>query len=274
MAIVSLTIGIYSGGDQLAEDLSKALGARCVSREVLLEAAKTYNVPEDKISQVFERTPSFWERMTESRRTFLAYIQAILADWAKEDRLVYHGNAGQEMLREVPHVLRVRIDAPMAQRVRVATQALKIGADQARRLIEQADDERAKRLRYFFNADWKDISLYDLVLNTEKLTLADARDLILHATKFPRFQLTPDRRQAFQDYLLKSHIYALLASALVGRLSLVAVTVEGGAVTLSGTLTSHESTLDQLVQQIQALPGVERVNNEIVVGVVYHEWNV
>ena len=239
--------------------MAKSLGARCVSREVLLEAAKTYNVPEDKISQVFERTPSFWERMTESRRTFLAYIQAILADWAKEDRLVYHGNAGQEMLREVPHVLRVRIDAPMAQRVRSACQALKIDAEPARRLIEQADDDRAKRLRYFFNADWKDISLYDLVINTEKLTLGDTRDLILHATKLPRFQLTPERREAFQDFLLKSRIYAMLASALVGRLSLVAVHVESGVVTLGGTLTSHESTLDQLVQQIQAIPGVKQV---------------
>jgi cytidylate kinase len=274
VAIISLTIGNYSGGDQLADDLAKSLGARCVSREVLLEAAKTYNVPEDKISQVFERTPSFWERMTESRRTFLAYIQAILAGWAKDDRLVYHGNAGQEMLREVPHVLRVRIDAPMAQRVRGACQALKTGPDQARRLIEQSDDERAKRLRYFFNADWKDISLYDLVLNTEKLSLTDARDLILQASRLPRFQLTPERRPAFQDYLLKSRIYAMLASALVGRLSLVAVNVDGGAVTLGGTLTSHESTLDQLVQQIQALPGVKQVHNEIVVGVVYHEWNV
>jgi cytidylate kinase len=274
MAIVSLTIGIHSGGDQIAEDLAKALGARCVSREVLLEAAKTYNVPEEKISQVFERTPSFWERMTESRRTFLAYIQAILADWAKEDRLVYHGNAGQEMLREVPHVLRVRIDVPMPQRVRIAAQALQTDPEQARRAIEQADDERAKRLRYFFNADWKDISLYDLVLNTEKLTLADARDLILLAAKLPRFQLTPERRPAFQDYLLKSRIYAMLASALVGRLSLVGVAVQSGVVTLSGTLTSHESALDALVQQIQGLPGVKQVNNEIVVGVVYHEWNV
>jgi osmotically-inducible protein OsmY len=45
-------------------------------------------------------------------------------------------------------------------------------------------------------------------------------------------------------------------------------------VTLSGTITSHESTLDQLVKQIESIDGVKQVNNEIVVGVVYHEWNV
>src|SRR3989304_2979379 len=151
MAIISLTIGSHSGGEQLAGNLAKALGARCVSREVLLEGAKNFNVSEEKISQVFERTPSFWERMTESRRTFLAYIQATLAEHTREDNLVYHGNAGQELLREVPHALRVRIDVPMRQRVRIAMEGSKLGEEQARRLIEQTDDDRAKRLRYFSN---------------------------------------------------------------------------------------------------------------------------
>jgi len=274
MAIVSLTIGVHSGAERIAEEVAKALGARCVSREVLLEAAKTYNVPEDKINQVFERTPSFWERMTESRRTFMAYIQATLAEWAKEDRLVYHGNAGQEILREVPHVLRVRIDVPIRKRARHAAEIMGVPEDQARRFIEQADDDRAKRLRYFYNADWKDISLYDIVINLDKLTLTDAKELILNMVKRPQYQLTADKQGLFQDYLLKSRIYALLAGALVGRLSLIGVSVQSGVVTLSGTITSHEATLDQLVKQIETMDGVKQVNSEIVVGVVYHEWNV
>ncbi|MCH8856330.1 MAG: BON domain-containing protein, partial [Proteobacteria bacterium] len=76
------------------------------------------------------------------------------------------------------------------------------------------------------------------------------------------------------DFLLKCRIYALLASALVGRLSLISVTVNDGVVTLSGTLTSHEAMIDQFVSQIQELEGVRQVNNEIMVGVIYHEWNV
>jgi cytidylate kinase len=274
MAVVSLTIGVHSGGEKLAEEVAHELGARCASREVLLEAAKTFNVPEAKISQVFERTPSFWERMTESRRTFLAYIQATLADWAREDRLVYHGNAGQEILREVPHVLRVRIDVPLRKRVRIAMEAMGTNEEQARRYIEQADDDRAKRLRYFYNADWKDNSLYDLVIGGDKLTLDDAKELILSTVKRPQFQLTPDKEGPFRDYLLKSRIYALLAGALVGRLSLIGVTVQDGVVTLSGTITSHESVLDHIVRQIEAISGVKQVRNEIVVGMVYHEWNV
>lgn len=274
MAIVSLTVGVHSGGEALAEEIARALGARCVSREVLLEAARTFNVPESKISQVFESTPTFWERMTESRRTFLAYIQATLAEWSREDKLIYHGNAGQQLLRGVPHVLRVRVDVPMAQRVRSAVAETALSNEQAQRMIEQYDDDRSKRLRYFFNTDWKDISLYDVVVNIERLTMQDATELILDLANRPQFRLTPEKEGPFRDYLLKSKIYALLAGALVGRLSLINLGVSEGAVTLGGTLTSHESTLDHLVEQIQSLPGVARVDNQIVVGVVYHEWNV
>ncbi|MCH8883084.1 MAG: BON domain-containing protein [SAR324 cluster bacterium] len=104
--------------------------------------------------------------------------------------------------------------------------------------------------------------------------MQDATELLLDLANRPQFRLTPEKEGPFRDYLLKSKIYALLAGALVGRLSLINLGVSEGAVTLGGTLTSHESTLDHLVEQIQSLPGVARVDNQIVVGVVYHEWNV
>ncbi len=274
MAIITLTVGAYGEGEKLAEDVAKAVGARCVSREVLLEASRAFNIPETKISQVFEKTPSFWERMTESRRTFLVYIQATLAEWAKEDALIYYGNAGQELLREVPHVLRVLVSVPMADRIRRAKEEEERTTDQARRLVEHLDEERSKRLRYFYNSDWKDISLYDLVLSTEKLSIEDVKTVILDMADRPQFRLTEDKRVPFNDYLLKSRIYAMLAGVLVGRMTLINVTVVDGVVTLSGTLTSHETMIDEIATQIQEMEGVRQVNNEIVVGVVYHEWNV
>ena len=274
MAIISLTIGAYSNGEILAEEVSQGVGARCVSREVLLEASRTYNVPETKISQVFEKTPNFWERMTESRRTFLVYIQATLAEWAKSDALIYYGHAGQELLRKVPHVLRVRVDVPLENRIKNVIAETDHTSEQARRLLAHLDDDRSKRLRYFFNSDWRDISLYDMVMNTEKLQLEDVKQIILDTVRRPQFQLTDEKRVGFNDFLVKCRIYALLASALVGRLSLITVTVNDGVVTLSGTLTSHEAMIDQFVLQIQALEGVRQVNNEIMVGVIYHEWNV
>jgi cytidylate kinase len=274
MAIVTITRGLHSGGEAVAEGLAKALGARCVSSEVLIEAAKTFKVPEDKMMQVFEKVPTFWERMTESRRIHLAYIQATLAEWAKEDALVYHGNAGQELLREVPHVLKVRLLYPIEHRVLRIMEQFSYTREQATRFVEQIDDDRTRRMRYFYNADWRDPSRYDILLRMERISNKLATEIILGLTRQPEFQLTEDKASAFQDFLVKSRIYALLAGAMVGRLSLITVTVLGGVVTLQGTLTSNEALIEELVEQIKTMDGVKQVNNEIVVGLVYQEWNV
>ena len=55
---------------------------------------------------------------------------------------------------------------------------------------------------------------------------------------------------------------------------MISVTVNEGVVTLEGTLTSHEAMIDQIVEEVERLEGVKHVNNEIIVGLVYHEWNV
>jgi osmotically-inducible protein OsmY len=60
----------------------------------------------------------------------------------------------------------------------------------------------------------------------------------------------------------------------VGRLSLVTVTVTNGIVKLEGTLTSNEEVVEELVAQLRNLDGVKGVDNQIVVGLVYQEWNV
>lgn len=273
MPIVTITRGKYGGGGTLAEEIAAALGARCVSREVLIEAAKAYNAPEEKVAEVFETTPSFWERMTESRRIYLAYVQATLADWAKDDNLVYHGNAGQELFREVPHALKVWLIYPREYRVNRAIQELKCSKHEAERLVTQIDEDRTKRMRYMFNVDWRDPTRYDVVLRIERIQAEDARDTILRLAGRPEFQLDDVKRPKFQDFLIKSRVHAILASRLAGRPSLIDVNVSEGVVTLQGVLTSHDPRIDEVIETVGKLDGVRRVENGIVVGLVYHPWN-
>jgi cytidylate kinase len=274
MAIVTVTRGVYSGGEEVAQAIADALGARCISSELLRETAQKYGVPEDKVEGVFEKSPTFWERMTESRRIYLAYVQATLAEHAKDDKLVYHGNAGQELLRDVPHVLKIRLMYPIDARIEAIMQRFKYTRDQAARYVEQIDEERTKRTKYLYNADWRDSRRYDITFNVDKVTSKHVIDMVLNLVKQPEFTLNEAKAPAFNDFLIKSRVYALLAGSLVGRLSLITVTVKLGVVKLEGTLTSNEEVVQALVEQIRRLDGVKHVDNQIVVGLVYQEWNV
>lgn len=274
MAIISVTMGSHSGAETMVEHIASTLGLRSASREVLIEAAKTFNVPEGKVAQVFEKTPSFWERMTESRRTYLAYIQAQLAEWTRDDNLIYHGNAGQELLRDIPHVLKVRVIVPWEKRLALTMEHMKFSREHAERYVEELDESRTRRMRYLFNADWRDPARFDLVINLERIAPEHAEQMIVDLSRHAEFQLQEHQRAKFNDFHIRCRVYAMLAGALVGRLSLVTVTVQEGVVTLQGTLTSHESMIEPIVEDIRNMEGVSAVNNEIVVGLVYHEWNV
>ena len=146
--------------------------------------------------------------------------------------------------------------------------------EQARRFVQLIDEDRTKRMRYFFNADWRDPSRYDLFIRMERISPNVAEGMIVELTKQPEFQLTEEKASAFSDFLLKNQIYATLASAMVGRLSLISVSVQQGVVTLQGTLTSNEALVEEVVEKVKTMEGVRQVNNEIVVGLVYQEWNV
>ena len=47
MAIVTISRGSLSGGAKLARQLGETLACKVLSREVIIEAAKTYGVSED-----------------------------------------------------------------------------------------------------------------------------------------------------------------------------------------------------------------------------------
>lgn len=274
MAIITLTRGQHSGGEEVAQAIAERLGARCVSVEVLREAARKYGVAEAKVEGAMETLPTFWERMTESRRTYVAYVRATLAEMAKDDNLVYHGNAGQELLREVPHVLKVRLMYPIEMRVHTIMQRMKFTREQAERYVAQIDDERTKRTQHLYSVDWRDPRRYNITFNLDTLTPQHATDVILGLAKLPEFTLTEDKVGAFHDFLIKTRVYALLAVSLAGELGRVTATVQDGVVKLTGMLSSSEEFVDEMVQRVRDLEGVREVNSQILVGPLHNDWNV
>lgn len=274
MAIITITRGRYGGGEELAHRLAQELGAECLSSEVLVEAAQKFQVEQEKIFRVLEEPPSFWERLMDSRRVHLAYIQASLAEYVARDSLVYHGNAGQELLRGLPHVLKVRLVYPVPLRAKHLAEQHQCSQEQALRRIDHIDEERTRRTRYLFQADWRQASRYDLVLHMERIPPEHALRTILDTLRLPSFQLAEGQRTQFEDFLLLSRVQAHVAGILQGRLAQVQVLVQGGEVRLEGTLSSGEALVERIVREIGEIPGVQAVHNEIVSGLAYQEWQI
>jgi cytidylate kinase len=262
MAIITISRGTMSGGKQLAEMLADRLKYRCASREIIVEAANKYGVPENKLLDAIRKSPSIFQKLTFEREQYLAYIQAILCEYAKDDNLIYHGNAGHFLLPGVSHVLRIRLVAEMPYRIKAAMAQFSLSEKEAINYIKQVDRERVKWTKFLYGKDWRSPELYDLVFNLGRTDLDFICELIVHAVKQPEFQATPQSTIAMNNLLLASKVRGALASIHSVRLDLLEIHAENGTVTISGKVKSPK-LLDEILEMADGIPGVDNINNKV-----------
>jgi len=195
MAIITISRGSYHRGREVAEKLAAKLGYECVSREILLEASQEFNIPEIKLVRAIQDAPKILERFTREKEKYVTYIRAALLKHAQKDNMVYHGLFGNFFLRDVPHVLKVRIVGDLDARVAEEVERAGIPEARAREIIMKDDEERRKWAFHLYGADTWDATFYDLVIHLKSITVDDAVSLIMHVVQFPHFQTTAESQQ-------------------------------------------------------------------------------
>lgn len=113
------------------------------------------------------------------RGTYQLLITTLIQDFGQTGRAVIVGRASQIILAEHPAVCHLKIVAPFAERVEHIMQTREMDRNNARKLIEQHDNWRKDYLRNAHKADWDDPLLYDLTINTGRMTPEAAVDIIV-----------------------------------------------------------------------------------------------
>ncbi|MEW5984734.1 MAG: cytidylate kinase-like family protein [Acidobacteriota bacterium] len=237
MAVITISRGSFSGGKMLGGCLADKLGYRCIDRDVIVERAAAYGVPQEELHDALAKPPSFWDRFRHKRYVYLTLIQAALTEEVQHGKAVYHGNAGHLLLRGVSHVLRTRIIASMAYRVAAVQDRRKLSEAEALAHVQQMDQDRQKWTQYLYGVDWGDPSLYDVVVNLASIDIPGACDLIASAAAMPYFAETVESQAAMDNLVLASRVRATLARAPRTADLEVAVVARHGSVTIRGRLS-------------------------------------
>ncbi len=262
MAIITISRGSFSGGKMLGECLAAMLGYRCIDRDVIVERAAAFGVPQDALRDALAKPPSFWDRFRHTRYVYLTVIQAALTEEVQAGKAVYHGNAGHLLLRGVSHVLRTRIIAPLEIRIAAVQERLKLNRDDAIAHIHQMDEDRRKWTQYLYGVDWGDPSLYDLVLNLEFLDIRGACDVIGGMASMSAYAEGRESRAAMDDLVLASRVRARLAVAPSTSGLEVEVIAREGMITVRGRL-SGAGRSDEVTSVVRDVPGVTGLELEV-----------
>ncbi len=270
MPIVMVSRGFPAGCQAVAEAVAASLGCPCIGREILVEAATKLGVSEDLVSGKIEHVPGLWDRLTADRQKYITAVQAALAEHVVNGDLVYHSYAGHLLLKDLPCVLRIRIVAPMETRIREAMRSENLSRHLAEVSVRRYDEVRGRWTKTIYGVDWSDPSFYDLVLNLERLSVAEATECIVGMAQQRRFAITEDLRKKLRDFLLVTRVRLALERSPASHGLTMDVTAQDGGVIVN--IAALEASMPgalpevfggEVMAVIKAVEGVREVELNI-----------
>lgn len=262
MSIVVISQSLGSLGEEIGRELARALTYEFADREIILKAAEQFGEGVRELEHLTEERPTIWERLTETRRRYLAYLEAAIWEMAARDKVVLVGRGAPFILRRIRHALRVRITAPEGPRAQRVEHQHGLIHDAAADLVRQSDREHASRIRFLYHVDWDDPLFYDFILNTERLGVPEGARLIREALQSDRFQPTPDSLAEVRDLNLTAQAKAALFANPVTRPLQLSVSCKNGHLSING-MVSYEEERKTAEEIVTGIPGIARVRSEI-----------
>ena len=270
MSTITISRQLGTFGSEIAREVAEKLNYEYVDKERIGKMLATdFGLGAFDLERFDEKKPPFWEFLSVQKTKYLHSIQAAIYDFAQKGQVVIVGRGGQVLLRNLPRILHVRIFAPFAFRVKRLVESERVDEKHAIRTLQQSDHDSAAYIHSFFNADWEDAILYDLLINAEKLSPTNAVQLIVNSGQSREIQEGVEKgKEHLADLALVQKAEANLITTLGYGPRPVEIRAEKGVVVLRGTVSSSALKKD-CERIIAAMEGVDHVENELSVAQYY-----
>lgn len=199
MTVITISRQFGSGGNEIARRISATLGYRHFDKLMMAKVAAEVGISEKELVDFSEDTykmQGYLSRLLGERLSSAisaAEVDRLDADYSlnltqsvvnaayERGNTVIVGRGGQAILRGKPDVLHVRIVAPYDFRMQRLEELHNYSLGGAKDAAIKHDRASAEYLKRFYNVDWSDPLLYDLVINTGQLGLNLAVHLVVSA---------------------------------------------------------------------------------------------
>jgi cytidylate kinase len=263
MPVIALTQEMGSLAKDVALRLAEVGGLASMRNEVVENVAGRMQVPASLIRRLREGKAGLVERLATDKQQVAVYTAEEVFAQAERGNVVLRGWGATVLLRPVSHVVRVRVTRPFEQRVAWLMDHL--GTDQrdaAEAEVRRSDNAHASRMNAQFGVTWGDPLLYDMVLNTDRLSVDSCVEQILQLAKRPEFQETPESRTTLEGLALSARVRAaLLANESTSDVD-VQIESRDGQVTLNGIVV-NEKEKAEAGRVASSVAGIGKVDNRL-----------
>ncbi len=263
MPVIALTQEMGSLAKDVALQLAQVAGLAVMRHEVLENVAGRMHVPTSLISRLREGKAGLVERLSTDQQRVAVYTEQELYTLAARGNIVLRGWGATAVLRNVPHVVTVRVTRSFDKRVAWLMEHL--GTDDrdfAESEVRRSDNAHASRMHSLYNVTWGDPTLYDMVLNTDRLSIDSAVAMIQQLAARPEFQETDASRAMLANLALSAQVRAALKDAAATNDLRIGIEASAGTVVLSG-IVLNDAERAAAGHAAAAVPGVTGVDNQL-----------
>ena len=207
--VVTISRSLAAGGEEIGRIVAGKLRFWYVDHEIITEAAERVGVSPESIEQAeresieqAERTPGLVTRIlkamaaasvvaegghvlvpADTSPSYERLIEQVIYETASKGGVVIVAHGGSIALAGMHALLRVLVTASPAVRAERLAQQANLDEREAKKTVEDSDRQRREYLRRFYNVQQELPTHYDLMINTDVLTVSEAAQVIVSAAK-------------------------------------------------------------------------------------------
>jgi cytidylate kinase len=212
MPLIAMTREMGSLGKDVATIVAKHMGKPVVYHELIEPLANKLRLRKSHVIRFLDGKANVWESLTTDKTSMAIYTaDEILALAESNSVAVIRGWGAAHLLRPIKHVICVRVCAPVP--VRVQRMMERLGTDDQEFVtneIKLSTEALTAITRRHFDVSWQHSDQYDLVVNTERVSVEECAEELIALAENPQFQETEQSMQQLRNIALESHVRAAL----------------------------------------------------------------
>ena len=269
MAVITMTREMGSLGRDVALGLADRLGVELVQHELVEHIAEKMHMQESSVNRFLEGKAGLLERWGINENDMSLYTTEELLAVAQRGNVLIRGWGATYVLRDISHVTCVRICAPVAMRAENVMERVGIvHHDVAMKEVRRNDAAYARRMQHLFHVDYRDPMLYDMVFNTEKVSVDACIDMISETVARTENQPTPQSTSRLEEMVTLARVRSALRRSEITSRPTPSLTIEldaeSGELLLSG-VADDQAFKDEAERLAREVPGIESVRNDLIV---------
>ena len=260
MPVIAMTQEMGSLSKDVAMELATSMNLAVMRHEVVDHVAGKMHVSTSLINRLREGKAGIIERVTTDAERVALYSAEEMFELANKGNVVLRGWGATCLLRPVQHVVCVRITRSFGKRVEwLMNNRETDDREFAENEIRRSDHAHASRMHQQFGVTWGDPVLYDLVLNTDRLSVHSCVEQIRQLTTRPEFQESEESRKFLANMTLAARVRAALKTHEPTQEVNITIEARNGRLLLSGIVLNpaEKNEVEKVTAQVAGVSGVD-----------------